>query len=114
MTTTTERLEHPSGPSETRKGLMRISGHVDLIQKLSSMVTAELVVADGFSDAEALMAMAQVFISCGAHTACMAARDHLGRDPDYQNWKLSCDDAFHRAAQKIDGLQENVPTEFPS
>lgn len=91
--------------------MTRIGGHLQLIERLSSMVASELVVSDGFTEADALMAMAQVFISCGAHTACVAAREHLGRDPDYSKWKASCDAAFKRAVEKLASLEANVTHE---
>jgi hypothetical protein len=99
------------GPDFSAQAIGRIGSHLDCIQKLSSMVAAELVAVDGLTEAQALMAMAQVFIACGAHTAALAARDHLKREPDYWKWKSSCDEAFRRAVAKICDLEANIPAD---
>lgn len=89
----------------------RLGGHVELVQRLSSMVASELIAAEGLTGAQALMTVAQALLSCAAHTACYAAREHLGRAPEYSNWKGSCDAAFTRAVAKIDALKDNLPGE---
>lgn len=106
--------EPEAGHGLTPAALTRIGGHLEMIQRLTSMVASELVAADGLTEAQALTAMAQVYIACGAHTACMVARDYLGRSPDYAKWKISTDDAFRRAAGKIDALEENLSREVTS
>jgi len=91
------------------KALARLGPHIDMMSKLSSMVASELAVADGLTDAQAMMAVAQAFISLAAHTAVTAAREYHHREPEYRYWKESCDEAFQRAAGRVDALGLNIP-----
>ena len=93
----------------SEQALNRLSGHIELVQLLASMVASEMISHDGVPDAQALHAVAQGFISCAAHTAVHAAREIQGREPSYGNWKESCDEAFQRAIEKKIEMQPNLP-----
>jgi hypothetical protein len=62
---------------------------------------------DGLTDAEALMAIANLHIAIAAHTACTAAREYLQREPQPEKWRAITDDHFARAVARRIGLEEN-------
>jgi hypothetical protein len=80
---------------------------MDLMQRLDGMVAAELAAVDGLTDAEALMAIANLHIAIAAHTAVTAAREYLQREPQAEKWRAVTDDHFARAVARRIGIDEN-------
>ncbi len=68
----------------------------------AGMVLGELT-ADGMGEADAMMAVANIYLLMAAHTACSAAR-LIPREPDIGKWRAVSDVHFQKAIAKIEAI----------